>query len=172
MNVRKLLFASGVLSLALMGCGPSEGNTETEAKSSPLLQTPLKEQSAPVQAMGPAPALSYLQVYAVISSNYPSYEYVGQNQYTTLQDHGGAEMYVVTLEYGYGTSRFARMNGGALLQEYTDSTHPQPIVDASNNITGWYRWWIASGYDSGQFTYQSTSINSPFNTMSDFINIK
>lgn len=114
-----------------------------------------------------APALTYLEVYAVTSSQYPSYEYISQNQLSTVNDHGGAEMYVVTVELGYGGSRIAQLNGGNLSE-----IQNQAITDSSGNIVGWYRWWDASGYQSGYFTYQSTSLNSPWNTMSDALSIQ
>lgn len=66
-----------------------------------------------------APPLTHLQVYAAISSNYPQYEYFSPNQLTSTYDHGGAELYVVTEELGYGYSQFARMNN-ALLQKFNE----------------------------------------------------
>ncbi|AJQ92983.1 DUF4879 domain-containing protein [Gynuella sunshinyii] len=120
-----------------------------------------------MSTLAPAPPLTYLQAYAVISTDYPSWEYFSQSQISSVQNHGGAEMYIVTIEYGYGQNNIAKMNGSILSQ-----VQSQYIVNSSNVIVGWYRWWDASGYSGGQFTYQSTSINSPWNTMSDNIYIK
>jgi hypothetical protein len=169
MKIGKMLLGSVLLAMVQVACGPAEAEQPVEAGApSPLLQAPLKLEQAPVQAMGPAPALSYLQVYAVISSNYPAYEYLSANQGATVQDHGGPEMYVVTVEYGYADSWYtkAQMNGMGLT-EYRDSTHPQAIVDSSRTVIGWYKWWIANGHESGQFSYQARSINYPWNTMYD-----
>jgi hypothetical protein len=116
----------------------------------------------------PAPPLTYLQVYAAISTLHPTYEYFSENQYTSTYNHGGGEMYIVTVELGYGFNRIARMNNGTNLG-YLQS---QAIVDSGNIVIGWYYWWTASAYESGQFTYQNTSTNSPWNTMSDWINIQ
>lgn len=120
-----------------------------------------------VSIQASAPPLTYLEVYAVISSQHPTYEYISQNQFSTVNDHGGAEMYVVTVELGYGGSRVAQMNGG-----YLSEIQNQAIVDSSGAIVGWYRWWNASGYQNGYFTYQSTSLNYPWNTMSDALSVK
>lgn len=61
--------------------------------------------------------MSYLEVYAAISSNYPSeYEYFEPNQLTSVQDHGGAEMYIVTAELGYGYTQIAKFNGRNLTE--------------------------------------------------------
>jgi hypothetical protein len=119
------------------------------------------------QVLGPAPKLTYLQVYAVISSQHPTYEYVGQNQFSTVYDHGGAEMYVVTAELGYGNNPIAQMNGARLTQ-----FRSQAIVDSSGTVIGWYRWWNSNGIQGGRFTYQNTSTNYPWNTMSDWLDIR
>lgn len=114
----------------------------------------------------PAAPLYYLEVYAAISSNYPSYEYFSQGQYSSVQDHGGAQMYIVTAELGYGFSNYAKMIGNNLTMY-----QQQPITD-NGIIIGYFRWWTANGYQSGQFTYQNTSVNYPYNTMSDWIMIQ
>ncbi|ANC78547.1 hypothetical protein ABE65_017775 [Fictibacillus phosphorivorans] len=115
-----------------------------------------------------APALTSLEVYAAISANYPNYEYFTPNQLMSNEDHGGSEMYIVTEELGYGNSQFAKLNGNLLTElqrQYID-------YDADTIIDGWYIWWDASSYENGTFTYQNTSMNSPWNKMNDSINIK
>jgi len=121
---------------------------------------------AQVGTLSSASPLYYLEVYAAISSNYPSYEYFSQSQYYSVQDHGGAEMYIVTVELGYGFSPIAKMIGNNLTQ-----VQQQAITD-NGIVIGYFRWWDASGYQNGQFTYQNTSSNYPYNTMSDWINIR
>ena len=127
-----------------------------------------EQQGRSVGIMAPAPPLSYLEVYAAISSNYPNYEYFGANQLSSVQDHGGAELYIVTAELGYGHIRTAKLNG-ASLSEYTSQFID---LDGDTIIDGWFIWWDASGYESGTFTYQNISTNYPWNTMSDSIYIK
>lgn len=118
-------------------------------------------------AAAPAPALSYLQVVAVASANSPSWEYVGRDQFLTNVDHGGAWLYIATQERGYGFTPIAKFNGVTVAQDSS-----QPIVE-NGIVVGYTRYWyITSNTASGQFTYQNTSTNSPWNTMSDWISIK
>ncbi|NWO14208.1 MAG: DUF4879 domain-containing protein [Virgibacillus sp.] len=123
-----------------------------------------------ITLQGPAPPLTSLSVYAAISTHYPQYEYFALNQLTSIEDHGGEEMYIVTREIGYSrnTSRIAQMNGGnipMLMDEAID-------LNGDRIIDGYFRWWDASGYENGRFTYQATSINAPWNTMSARMNIR
>lgn len=118
-------------------------------------------------AAAPAPALSYLQVLAVASANSPTWEYVVRDQFLTNVDHGGAWLYIATEERGYGYTPVAKFNGVTIAQYKSD-----PIVE-NGIIVGYIRYWyITSNTASGQFTYQNTSTNSPWNTMSDWISIK
>ena len=56
---------------------------------------------AALAAAGPAPALSSLQISNVGSSNV-GWESITAAQTTTIYDHGGAQLRVVTDEFGYG----------------------------------------------------------------------
>lgn len=124
--------------------------------------------STPVRvAAAPAPALTYLQIVAVASANSPSWEYVGRDQLLTNVDHGGAWLYIATQERGYGFTPVAKYNGVTVAQDSSD-----PIVE-NGLVVGYTRYWyITQNTANGQFTYQNTSTNSPWNTMSDWINIK
>ncbi|MFT9817471.1 DUF4879 domain-containing protein [Lysinibacillus sp. NPDC056185] len=57
-----------------------------------------------------APPLNYLEVYA-------TYEYFSPSQLSSVYDHGGNELYIVTVELGYGHIRYAKFNG-LNLKEY------------------------------------------------------
>lgn len=116
----------------------------------------------------PAPPLSYLEVYAAISTQQQDYEYFSPDQLSSVYDHGGAELYIVTAELGYGHIRYAKFNGGNL--EELERQHID--LDGDTIVDGWYIWWDASGNESGTFNYQNTSTNFPSNTMSDSIFIK
>lgn len=117
-------------------------------------------------AAQPAPPLTELYVYAVASEQ-GGIEYISSSQVSTLENHGGAWMYVYTVEIGYGTGRIAKMNTVSLTEASS-----QPITDSSSIIVGWFRAWDASGFDGGNFTYQSRSINYPHNTMSTSLFIR
>ena len=121
-----------------------------------------------VTPYAPAPPLSYVEVYAAISTNYPTYEYFSQNQLSSVQDHGGAEMYIVTEEIGYGHIRKAELNGSKLTEKQ------RLFIDYNNDtiIDGYYIWWDASGHEDGSFYYENTSTNYPWNKMFDSMYIK
>ncbi|EYF00985.1 DUF4879 domain-containing protein [Chondromyces apiculatus] len=121
----------------------------------------------------PAPPLTYLQITGVLSEDdyliYGDWENIAPTQTTTLGDHGGSEMYVETFEYGYGTLKYATMDG---VQVYEVPGSAYAITDSNNVIVGWYRYWDLSGSSGGAFYYQTRSINSPFNLMSDTLTIQ
>jgi hypothetical protein len=63
--------------------------------------------------MAAAPALTYLQVAYVGSSNI-EWESVSGSQTSTTADHGGAELRIVTEELGYDSIPVATWNGGVV----------------------------------------------------------
>lgn len=129
-------------------------------------------------ASGFAPALSYLQI-SHIGSSQIGWEAIGAAQTTTAQDHGGAQLRVVTDELGYGHVRVARFNGGVLPIAANHLT--QRICwngsayvlscSAGQTVVGFRRYWKLDGKQNGSFSYQNSSTNPPWNTMSDSISI-
>jgi Domain of unknown function (DUF4879) len=120
-----------------------------------------------VVALAPAPSITQLQVYAVRSANYPSWEYLSSSQYSTTIDHGGSWMDLVTYQYGYGNNPICKLNSVNL-----SNWHTEYITDSAGTIIGFIYYWIADGHQGGKWTYQDTSMNSPFNTMSDWATVK
>jgi len=127
-------------------------------------------------AAAPAPPLSYLQIRYVGSSNI-GWEPIADSQFSTAQDHGGAQLRVLTVEVGYGTNAIAKINGVILpasanyaTMVFCGSDFLAPC-SAGQTIVGYMRYWNVDGYQRGTFYYQSTSINSPFNTMSDTLTV-
>lgn len=128
----------------------------------------------------PAPPLSYLQVYAVGSSNIGWEILNDANTWSTSYDHGGQYMYVAVLELGYGGNPFAWMNGGQLSSS-ANYANDSVCIDAygylytpcavGESVDGWLRYFDVSGTQGGMFDYQNTSLNSPWNTMYDSISI-
>jgi hypothetical protein len=136
-----------------------------------------------------APALSYLQVSFIYSTNYetqyPStlgFEPVAGSQAITTGDHGGAELFVVTDELGYGNNPVATWNGGqvslatnvgqdTICVNWARTGYDIPCK-AGQTVVGWRKYWDFSGYQSGIFTYQNQSTNSPWNTMYDSMSIR
>jgi hypothetical protein len=128
-----------------------------------------------------APPLTYLQISAV-GSSLVGWE-VFNNTYQTITDydHGGSQMRVETVELGYGSNRVAKVNGGVLPSSanYLTINICQDIYGQLNTtcsagqvIVGFFRYWNLDGYQNAYFTYQNTSTNSPWNTMSDAMSIR
>jgi hypothetical protein len=122
---------------------------------------------APSQAQ-PAPPLSRLQIIAVYSPQ-GGVELIADNQFLTANDHGGAFIQFATDEVGYATNQIATFNGVRATQYAS-----QPLYwSGTNIIAGWRRYWQVNGnFTSGQIRYQATSINYPFNTMSDWLQVR
>ncbi|QTM99571.1 DUF4879 domain-containing protein [Sediminibacillus dalangtanensis] len=127
-----------------------------------------QEMISGVNITASAPPLTSLEVYAAISSNYPEYEYFSSNQLSSVQDHGGEELYIVTAELGYGFQRNAAFNG----RQLSEIDRENIDLEGDSIVDGWFIWWDASGNENGLFTYENTSTNSPWNTMFDRMNIK
>ncbi|MBS4539568.1 DUF4879 domain-containing protein [Clostridium sp. D2Q-11] len=123
-----------------------------------------------VSFAAPAAPLTDVMVYAVGSEQYGQYEYLDYDQIRTVEDHGGDPFYIVTADYGYSrqSSRIAKLNGIKLDYIGTEDidTNGDSIVDV------FLHYWDASGQTGGEFTYQATSENAPWNTYSDSIIIR
>lgn len=97
-----------------------------------------------------------------------------QNSSSSMQvgsrlDHGGTWFQAITAEVGYAKTRFAYFNGIRMILTATE-----PIfIDSDNIVDGYYCLWTYEGneYESGTFTANSTSANSPWNTMSLRFNV-
>jgi hypothetical protein len=141
----------------------------------------LPRPTAEVHPMAPAPALTYLQVAYVGSSNI-GWEGVSGFQTSTAADHGGTQLRIVTEELGYGSIPVATWNGGVVssAKNYQTDTicvnwagtgYDIPCL-AGQTVVGFRKYWNFDGYQSGSFTYQNTSTNSPGNTMNDSMLVK
>jgi hypothetical protein len=115
----------------------------------------------------PAPPLSSVKVVKV-ESQQGGIEYINSNSFSTVNDHGGSYLYISTVEIGYGQFNRAEMNGSQLKSKESKRLD----FDGDRTIDGWEYKWDASGQQNGTFSYQSTSINFPRNTLSTSIYIK
>ncbi|WP_220347761.1 DUF4879 domain-containing protein [Alkalilimnicola ehrlichii] len=142
------------------------------------LQVELTDEAAPAPRQ-PAPPLTQMWVYAVGSSNC-GWEYPAPGAFSTSCDHGGTQLRAVVLEIGYGSSPFAWMLGGLLPSSANYLT--EMLCDQGGGmlgycspgqtVVGFLRYYNLDGHQSGNFSYQNTSTNSPWNTMSTNINIR
>ena len=145
-----------------------------------LLANPSLQAGQTNQAgFAPAPALTAMWVYAVGSSNIGWEVMQTRGQFSTKQNHGGALMRAAVIEIGYGYSPFAYMQGSLLPASKIYQTDSVCIVGgyytwpcpAGYTVVGYFRYINLDGYQNGQFSYRNTSVNSPWNTMSTWINI-
>lgn len=121
---------------------------------------------------GKAPPISSLVITAVASEDHPDGEIIERNQKSTMLSHGGSYIFVTSVEIGYGTSLYATINGNKLPSSSIIQTIPL-CLDSSNKpapcrrnqkIIGFARTWDVK--EKGQFTFQLSSINFPYNTES------
>lgn len=122
-----------------------------------------------IKPQAPAPALTSLQLYAIYSEK-AGQEIIGSpNQVGSRLDHGGTWFQAITVEIGYAKSRFAYFSGSRMTL-----TDIEPI-DLNNDriVDGFVCLWTYEGYhyESGTFTANSTSANSPWNTISLRFNV-
>ncbi|MBU3950365.1 MAG: YolA family protein [Proteobacteria bacterium] len=112
-----------------------------------------------------APPVSLLQFTGVISQYYSTWEDIGTYQTITVYDHGGTYMYLEVLEIGYGYD-YAWMSGAQL------SEVAKYNVVSGGIVVGFVHYYDASGYQGGYATTSATSINYPYNTMSDALTVQ
>jgi hypothetical protein len=122
--------------------------------------------------------LSSVRVYAVGSTDC-DWEYISAGAFATSCNHGGAQLRVAVLEFGYGSVYpAARMSGNALPS--SAKYQSQAVCGTTTNFTfscsagqtviGTLNYYDLDGYQSGNFQYQNTSINGG-GTFSTQINI-
>ncbi len=158
------LAGSGLLALGLVACGgeepqPQPRMSELHVNREARAATAGGE-TGTVHQLGPAPNLSSVQVFAVCSADfyavYAPYDCEDvSTSGSTIFNHGGAWMEVITKEMGYRAYGSATMGGSPVSEVYN-----QGILNAYNEYIGWYRWFDVSAYSNGWFYYSATSINN------------
>ena len=194
----KLIFATAILFSTLSASAQSTNEPYFKAvKAHPelsfpssLLGHPTPDLSALSKAVpasmslasGPATALSNVLVYAVESSSYGGWEYMTTaGQASTVGYHSGPILRVAVVAFGYGNTPVVFM-GGRLLP--TSAFYQSTFICVVNGAysfscpagytaVGFVQYFDIDGYSTpGEFTYQSTSLNPPINTLSTQIQIK
>ncbi len=116
----------------------------------------------------PAPGLTRLEVIKVKSTQYATFEPIADSQLLTKQDHGGSVLTVVTEEYGYSGTEIAKFNGSRMKM-----TQEERLVGSNRVIYGYRRTWEYKGnFTSGKFEISASSLNFPYTTKGDWINIR
>lgn len=143
-------------------------NSKKEVYSKPI--------STNISARSPATGIQYFEVFGVGSSSYGGFEYPSDNQVSTTNDHGGSQVRVAVLQYGYGNVNNATFGGQSKAPTTTEKLCGTLGVDvhtctAGEIVTGFLYYFDFYGPQSGQFTVSSDSVASPFGYWSDSINI-
>lgn len=158
----------------------SSASAQQEAKLRPYNEPVTHKEFPEVRPQDSAPPLTSVSVYAVGSTQYGGWEKVAGKQQTD-GDHGGSQLRVAVVEWGYATysSRNATYNGSLV---YNGSTlrsdaryNEEPICGGSpsepqpcgrgDTVVGYIEYYALDGLaNSGQFTYSATSMISPTRT--------
>lgn len=174
--MKKILFLTIILSIILTGCNLSTDYSETKNSidfdqiTKMINQYDYRSEEATfpefeITRVSLSP-LTHLIIYTVTSEKYQNENTVGKS--ITQFDHGGSYMGIITLEIGNALTDYAHFNGKAVKEI------DRAIYDPNNDkvADGWIYLWDASGYESGTFEIQCTSLVSPRNTLRSRIYIK
>ncbi|RJE76989.1 hypothetical protein BGP78_01715 [Pseudoalteromonas sp. MSK9-3] len=127
-------------------------------------------ESGQVGTLAPAAPLSSFEIRGAISTNYPQWEFVTETAFSTTQNHGGNELYILTREVGYAnpSSRLAKINGSPL-----SIVNTQPVT-SGNLVVGYLVIWkyALTNFTSGNATASARSINFPNNLEDDRLFIR
>lgn len=130
------------------------------------------EEDTAIQPYASAPALTSFYLYGIYSEKAGEelIEYSSSSvQVGSKLDHGGTWFQAITVEIGYAKTRFAYFNGYQMTLTDTAAID----LDSDNIVDGYLCLWTYEGneYETGTFTANSTSANSPWNTMSLRFNV-
>ena len=136
-----------------------------DAREQAIVQDTCATESDQKETMerGPAPPLTSFYICAVRSEMHPDWDYFSGNY--SNYNHGGAWTIVAIVEIGYANRSLSvtKLDGVKM-----DLSKFDYIVDSGNTVIGAITYWIDySGTGNGLVNAQSTSINSPWNTMYD-----
>lgn len=123
--------------------------------------------------LGPAPGITYFQVYAVGSSNI-GWEYTSAAQTSTVYDHGGALLRVAVLQCGYGVAN-GSLSGTSgtryLTQNLCGSCSSLHNCVAGETISAFLYYFSFDGMSGGAFSAYSNSLGIPYGVATDGINV-
>ncbi|GAB0110153.1 DUF4879 domain-containing protein [Pseudoalteromonas distincta] len=127
-----------------------------------LSQLSIHKQTVEASASG----IQYFEVYAVGSTNKGFEDDILPNQTATNEDHGGSQIRVAVIQYGYGNINNATFGGQS--KSFSESVYLCGTlgVDVHNcnpgeTVTGWLYYFNFSGPQQGSFSVSSNSTSSP-----------
>jgi hypothetical protein len=125
---------------------------------------------------GPAPPVSYFQIFAVASSNSGlAWELVSAAQTITSIDHGGAQLDVAVYTFGFGQGSINQA-GFPGVHWATDlvcgSFATAHFCNVGELGTGTIDYYSFDGIQGGGFSAFTFSINGPPGSWTDFITVR
>lgn len=126
-----------------------------------------------LMTLAAATGISYFEIGNIGSSNV-GWETIQSYQTTTLNDHGGSQLYAYVWQVGYGNIGSASINGISKTAEQSQYRCGSDlhICATGETVTGWVYLYNLSGQQSGTFTVSANSIASPYGYWSDSIYIQ
>lgn len=145
---------------------------------SPIKQSPIDTASLQIEgntlsSFAAATGISYFEIGYINSSN-AGLESIASYQTTTLNDHGGSQLYAYVWQVGYGNINTASINGVTKSPEQSQYRCGSDLhaCTAGETVTGWLYLYNLSGQENGTFSVSANSVASPFGYWSDSIYIK
>lgn len=127
-----------------------------------------------------APPLTSVEIRNVFSTQAATNETISPSQFSTVLDHGGAQVRVTVREIGYAqTTRTVRLNGAivsntALTITNLCGTASSPTTSCSpgQSIIGFDRTYQIDGSTGGSYSVTARNSKTPFNAITDTLNIQ
>lgn len=124
------------------------------------------------------PPLTKVIITSVYSSNQGA-ETISQYQTATVQDHGGAQVRITVREIGYAKSvHTVKLNGTIVSNTVISSTRlcgtasaPTTTCNTGDIIIGFDKVFQIDGQSGGAFSVSAQNASTPFNWITDTLNI-
>lgn len=127
-----------------------------------------------------APALTSVQIIEIYSTQYGTVESINPSQYLTVQDHGGAQVRITVREIGYAQTVRTVTLDGVIVSNSAVQTWPlcgtalAPTRTCPNGsiYIGFDRQYQIDGSSGGKYSVTARNASSPFNAITDWIQIQ
>ena len=126
-----------------------------------------------------APPLTKVMITGVYSTDIGFTEAITQYQTATVYDHGGAQVRITVREIGYAKSvHTVKLNGTIVSNTVLSTTRlcgtasaPTTTCNSGDIIIGYDKVFQIDGQSGGTFSVSSQNAFSPFNWITDTLNI-
>ncbi|WFR65407.1 DUF4879 domain-containing protein [Paenibacillus amylolyticus] len=118
-----------------------------------------KDSGGPV-LFAPAPKVSHINVYGVVSPNGGQEIYgFNNNPLSTTNDHGGAWIQCITFQIGYDSSHYGKLAGNTMTNNWSEAID----LDGDRVVDAFAHSWVYESPNTtgGQFVGTVYSINIP-----------